>query len=95
MNYITIGPAPCDEDCVQVGADDYHERARPECKRFIALIRSTLGPEPMGARLAIKSFPHDFGTYEEVVCYYDENSEEATEYAFKCESDSPSHWEPI
>jgi hypothetical protein len=92
-DYLTLGPAPCDEDCAQVGQPDYHERARHECKRFIDLIRRTLGPEPDGARLAIKSFPHDFGNYTEVVCYFDSEIEAAVVYAYRCESDAPATWE--
>jgi len=59
---------------VQLGTDDLHGRGpRAECQRFIALLRKQFGPEPDGARLAVKSFPHDFGDYLEVVCCFDEN----------------------
>ena len=91
-DYTSIGPSPCEETCVQVGADDYSRLARIECQRFIDAIRQTLGPEPDGASLRVKSFPHDFGSYMEVVCYYEDENETATDYAFKCESESPSTW---
>ena len=65
-DYFSIGPTPSAEDCAQVGQPDYRRKALAECQRFIELIRKTLGPEPEGAELAIKSFPHDFGTYYEV-----------------------------
>ena len=91
-DYINIGSSPCEEDCVQVGAENYAQLARVECQRFIEAIRQTIGPEPDGACLRVKSFPHDFGSYMEVVCYYEEDNEEATKYAFKCESESPSTW---
>jgi hypothetical protein len=92
-DWVDIGSAPSEEDCVQVeptGA--YLEPMRAECGRFLRLIRATLGDEPPGARLAIKSNPHDFGTYYEVVCYYDEGNEEAESYAWKCEEESPTRW---
>lgn len=92
-DYLSIGSTPCDEPCAQVGAEDYYARSMKECKAFIDLIRRKLGPEPNNARLAVKAFPHDFGTYHEVVCYYDDEDEKATEYAFKCEDDAPSKWE--
>ena len=92
-DYIDIGPSPAAEKCVQLGADDYHIHAREECKRFIEFIRKHKGQEPNGARLAIKSNPHDFGTYLEVVCYFDDEIPEAVEYAFACESDLPETWE--
>lgn len=91
-DYLNIGPCPCDEDCVQLGDDDYQKKSREECQRFIELIRKKHGVEPCAAKLAIKSFNHDFGTYREVVCYYDEGVECSVEYAFRCESDPPSRW---
>ena len=93
-DYVDIGPSPSAEPCVSVGELNYTERAREECRRFIVAIRETIGPEPAGARLAIKSNPHDFGSYLEVVCYYDTDDADAEEYAFKCESDAPEHWTP-
>jgi hypothetical protein len=91
--YVNIGSSPVEEDCAQVGDPDYPTRAREECRRFIELIRMRLGPEPEGARLVIKAFPHDFGTYHEVVCWYDDEMPKSVDYAFKCESDAPSRWE--
>lgn len=91
--YITLGPTPCEEDCAQVGQPDYREKAVPECKRYIQLLRKTLGPQPEGARLAIKWFDHDFGSYCEVVCYYATEIKEAVDYAFRCESQAPLTWE--
>ncbi|MDO8531206.1 MAG: hypothetical protein Q7T26_03415 [Dehalococcoidia bacterium] len=100
-DHIDIGSSPCDaaarahgEECVQVSrTEDYLDRMRVECRRFLALIRVKLGPEPEGAHLAIKSNPHDFGTYLEVVCHFDDENEEAREYAYKCESDGPKTWD--
>ena len=92
-DYIDIGSSPSEEDCAQVGSPDYERRARTECARFIELIRKTLGEEPPGAHLAVKSNPHDFGTYYEVVCYYQYADEEAQKYAYRCESDAPARWD--
>jgi hypothetical protein len=93
-DYLNIGPGPWEEDCVQVNKDgDYTAAMRAECKRYIALIRKHLGMEPDGARLTVKGFPHDFGTYYEVVCVYNEDNEEAVEYALRCESDAPATWD--
>jgi len=92
-DYIDIGSSPAEEDCAQVGTPDYQQRARAECTRFIELIRRTLGEEPGSAHLAIKSNPHDFGTYYEVVCYFDDNDEEGMKYAFRCEAEAPVRWD--
>lgn len=92
-DYIDIGSSPAEEDCASVGEEDYTRKARTECARFIELIRKTLGPEPEGAHLAVKSNPHDFGSYLEVVCYFQDDDEEARKYAFRCESDAPATWD--
>lgn len=93
-DYIEIGPAPCDEECVQVSQGTHYLPAmRAEIQRFIELIRKKLGPEAGTARLAVKTNQHDFGAYLEVVCYYDDDDKEGMEYAFKCESEAPSKWD--
>ena len=90
--YIPIGPVPAEEECIQVREENYQERSRKECNRFIERIRQVLGSEPEGAKLAIKSFPHDFGNYLEVVCWYDENYPNSIKYAYCCESNAPIKW---
>ena len=92
-DYINIGPVPCDEDCAQVGQDNYNKQAIEECTHFIALLRKTFGDEPEGARLAIKWFDHDFGSYCEVVCWYETEDEKARDYAFRCENEMPLTWD--
>ena len=92
-NYFTLGPTPRDETCAYVGEDDYAPRARKECRRFIELLRKKFGPEPEGARLAVQSFPHDFGTYYEVVIHFDEDFPDSVEYALRCEDNLPGAWD--
>jgi hypothetical protein len=60
---------------------------------FIELLRKTFGDEPERARLAIKWFDHDFGSYCEVVCWYETEDEKARDYAFRCENECPLTWE--
>jgi len=93
MDYINIGSSPCDEHCVQVGAADYHDKARAECIAFKHQIIRACGEPPEGARLAVKSFPHDFGSYLEVVVYFEEDNRKAIDYAFNLESNSPANWD--
>ena len=93
-DYIELGSAPSDEDCVQVNPSvDYYPLMQEECQRFLALIRQTMGVEPDGARLALKSFAHDFGTYIEVVCHFDTENSRSMQYAFECEANLPRTWE--
>lgn len=91
-DFIDVGAAPTMEACAQVGSDDYWERARNECRAYIGLIRRKLGDEPKGAHLAVKSNPHDFGSYLSVVCYFDDRFRDSVDYAFRCESQSPEEW---
>ena len=92
-NYIEIGATPYDEECAQVGEPNYRQLARIECNAFIAQLRRMFGPEPEGAQLRVKSFSHDFGSYHEVVCYFDPDNEASTEYAFQCEGEGPAEWD--
>jgi len=89
---IEIGSSPAEEDCAQVGSENYMARARGECKRFIELLQATFGKEPEGAWLCVKSNPHDFGTYLEVVVKFDPENEEAAAYAYRCEEEAPTRW---
>ncbi len=45
-----------------------------------------------GARLSIRSNPHDFGTYLSVVCYFDHRKQTSIDYAFRCET-GPHFWD--
>lgn len=93
---IELGSVPCDENCAQVGSEHYELMARAECERWIKTLRTVIGPEPEGARLRIKSFPHDFGSYYEVVCTVsDDRNAEAVAYAFRCDSEAPTKWIPL
>ena len=92
-DYLVIGCAPTEEDCVCVGEPRYREKALDECARFILLLREKFGPEPEGAELAIKSFDHDFGVYFEVVCWFETDNEAAREYAHRCDDHAPATWE--
>ena len=68
IDYINIGPTPADEGCLPAG----HPRARQENRIYLVQLQREF-PE---ARLMIKSFPHDFGTYYEVVAVYSEEEQE-------------------
>lgn len=92
-NYLEVGSVPHGEECAQVGADNYRERAIMESNAFIGQLRRKFGMEPEGAVLAIKAFNHDMGTYHEVVVWYDENKPGSVAYAFKIENDVPEYWD--
>lgn len=91
-DYLDLGSAPAGEDVVQLGSENYQSLARAECIRFIELIRKTVGEEPQHASLRVRSNPHDFGSYLSVAVRYDDQDEEATNYAFRCDEEAPSEW---
>ncbi len=92
-DFLSLGSSPIDEECVQVGEQDYASLAKQECARFIGLVRRTFGPEPEGAALQTKAFPHDLGTYYEVVCFFDPEIQASVDYAYRCEGETPRTWE--
>ena len=89
------GTTPPEESCAQVGSReyDYYDRARREARAYIGLLRRTFGEEPDGARLSVKSHPHDFGTYLTVVCFFDPDNPTAADYASRCEADILREWD--
>ena len=50
-DYIDIGATPASENCEQLGPNYDPQRARAECRAFIAQLRRQFGPEPEGAQL--------------------------------------------
>lgn len=94
-DYLDIGPCPAEEKAAQVGSEDCERRSKIECRAFINQLRRLHGPEPEGAKLGAKSFPHEFGNYLDVVCYYDSDLPDSLECAFKCESGTPARWDEI
>ena len=91
-DFINIGSSPCGETCIQVGSPDYYSKSLKECQRFITEIRNVCGKEPEGAYLKVKSFPHDFGSYHEVVCFFDDLIPDSVDYAYHVEGNSPEYW---
>jgi len=92
-DFISIGQTPTNELCAQVGDANYEEQSFKECQAFIMQLRRVFGIEPLLSRLSIRTFPHDFGSYREVVCYY--SDKEARDYVFKLESECPANWDDV
>ena len=90
-DYLTLGSSPYDEDCAQVGSENYRQQAMQELTRFKNLMLK-VHPETTQAYYRIKSFPHDFGTYHELCVIYDPDDEAQCAWAFDAESKVPSNW---
>jgi hypothetical protein len=71
MDFICLGS----NGFAQLGQDDYEEKARLELNALINYMY-TVHPVPEGFRsiaiYKIKRFPHDFGSYMELVIVYDD-----------------------
>ena len=94
-DFINIGSVPIDEDCAQVGRDDYYEQSKRECNAFKHQLYRVFPEmhETATGQFIVKSFPHDFGTYREVVAVYDDEDAEAMDVAFRAESETPEYWD--
>jgi hypothetical protein len=89
---ITLRPVPAAESRARVGDTGYAEIAFRQCRRYIALLHLTIGPEPDGARLRVRRSDTDFDPYIDVVVEYDDQNAIASDYALRCERDAPTRW---
>jgi hypothetical protein len=93
MEQLTLGPTPREEECAQVGTDEYPVRVRREGKAYIGQLVRMFANPPEGAQFRLKSFPHDFGNYYEVVVSFDPAVKTAAEFARHVEGNLPSEWD--
>lgn len=92
---IELGPAPCNEDCVQVSSkEDYMHAMTREVQRYIEMLRRRFPEhEKMGIVFRNKWFPHDFGGYREAIAVFNGDDVEAMEYACWMEEYLPLTWD--
>lgn len=96
LEHIWIGPTPADEPCLQVGSPEYSTiAARAECAEFARQL-TELCPPPADtvARFGIRTERHDFGSYHEVVAYFDPDDRRTVEWAYSAEALDVPHWLP-
>lgn len=94
IEYMEIGPTPCEEDCAQVGENDFRQRASKEMDAYINLLyRKFPQAEDKGITFKKKWFQHDFGTYGEVCIYWNTDDSEADEFAYEIERNLPDVWD--
>jgi hypothetical protein len=92
-DYLEISTVPCGEKCAQVGTDNYRENVRKECRRYIKMLTKRFPYATSKNGFGIKWFPHDFGSYAEVVIYFDDQDEMSQAYAFHVEGNLPETWD--
>jgi hypothetical protein len=91
MDYLELGPVPAGEECAQVGEAGFDERAKQECERYVEQLEKMFPEPPVGSYFTVKSFPHDFGRYYEVVVTW--TNEAGEDFAFNVERNLPETWE--
>lgn len=93
-DYLSLGSSPTEEPCVSVSSNgDYVIEMKKECSRFKKMLEEIFVDRPENCSFAAKAFPHDFGTYYEVVIYYDDSNENEGNFAFFVEENIPDFWE--
>jgi hypothetical protein len=95
--YIYLGSAPPDEECVQVErSGEYLAPMREEARKFKALMEK-VHPVPEELEFlvgySVKWEPHDFGSYAEVVAWYDTSDGDGQKWALEAEEQVPKTWE--
>lgn len=91
---LELGSAPYNEDCKQVGYAT-QEAIKAECWRYKQLIER-LHPVPDSLKdlvwYRLKTCPHDFGTYYEVIISFPADNELAWSFALNVENNLPANW---
>ena len=90
---IALGTVPAGETPAAASEVDYAGRAFWQCRRFIDLLRHTVGAEPWGAKLRVRRSGRDFDPYLEVVVEFDDADQAARAYANRCDREAPTRWD--
>ena len=93
FDLIALGTVPSGEEPASESEIDYVGRAFLQCRRFIELLRHTIGAEPMGAELRVRRSGPDFSPYIEVVVEFDDANDVARAYANRCDREAPKRWD--
>ena len=90
---IALGTVPAGETPAAASESNYAGRASWQCRRFITLLRHTVGAEPEGAKLRVRRSGPDFNPYVEVVVEFDDANHAARAYAIRCDREAPTRWD--
>ena len=92
-----LGPTPSGESCLQLGAPDYSpEGAKQECRKYVKFLEARFPEAPdFRCSFKIKGFPHDFGTYYEVIIVFNDEDERASAFAYFVEANIPEYWSEV
>ena len=95
IDYMEIGSSPTDEHCAQLGSDEYAVLSRIELNAYVHQLERMFPhvKETDSLKFAVKRFNHDFGTYAEVVIYFDTANDFEYNCAIDIEHNLPSNWD--
>ena len=89
-DFVNLASVPIEEDCISVEPSGvYVDSMKKECNVFKHQLMRMFPT----VSFRVKSFPHDFGVYSEVVACYDDINEEMMEEAWSVQDELPSHWD--
>ena len=91
-DFMTLGPVPFEEDCIQVSPEVDYSAMRKEVANYVALLESRFINIPENAYFGIKRESHDFGTYFEAAVYWDTEDADSQAFAYFVESRLPATW---
>ena len=95
LDYLNLGSTPSDEDCAQVGGPDYQNRANKELDAYKAQLERMFPGLETHKHMRFKKmwFPHDFGSYGEIVITFDVDNELEAATAIEIEWNTPTNWD--
>ena len=95
LDYLNFGSTPSDEDCAQVGGPDYQNRANKELDAYKAQLERMFPGLETHKHMKFKKmwFPHDFGSYGEIVITFDVDNELEAATAIEIEWNTPTNWD--
>lgn len=82
MDYIELDLVPCNEECAQIGCENFECLSRAEARAYINQLTRKYGEPPATVSYSIEACSHDFGIYYEVRIDYCEESEADLNYVF-------------
>ena len=91
-DFMTLGPVPFEEDCIQVSPEVDYSAMRKEVSNYVTLLESRFTNIPENAYFGIKRESHDFGTYFEAAVYWDTEDTDSQTFAFFVENRLPATW---
>ena len=89
---MSLGPTPSEEPCAQTGKHDPSIN-KMEVRAFINQLKRLYPNESPNAYFIMERNEHEFGTYYEAAIKYNIDDEEASEFAYNVEHNTPEFWD--